>query len=415
MKNFTVSSAYLFVLQIFLISQVFEGVIKYVLGSSSLTYLLYIPKLLLILVIAHKVYSVFISPRAKLLNLIFALVLFLGMLSGVVSTGSLGQSAFGVYILLPLLFGLVYGAEFNFFRISINFYRALFYLAFLGLVLDFYYEVPWQGFSYEAFGRENEGSRDWAYLEAFRPAGFSSISWNAASHVAVFGLILLSMERKYIVKILTLIVMMLGVFVSTTKGVLVAVLAAVVCMVLPRFMQRVLLGGISVVSLALPIMPLFRAYSPPDPETFWGGFTYSFGIRLSETWPRIFEILGGWPYAFFGKGLGVTGGASFRNVTENSNAPDSFFLYTLVTFGVLGVVLFYVKILNCGSFYIRHRKGMHISLLVAFLTYGLVVSGVEFGLWGLVLGLLIGGRKENDIRKVEASVLSLSGKLRPVS
>jgi hypothetical protein len=375
---------------------------------------MYVPKLLLILVMTHKVYGVLVSHSAKTLNIIFALVLFLGMLSGVVATDSLGQSAFGAYILLPLLFGLVYGAEFDFSKLNTNFYRALFYLAFLGLVLDFYYEVPWQGFSYEAFGRENEGSRDWAYLEVFRPAGFSSISWNAASHVAVFGLILMSMERRRFLKTLTLIVMIAGVLISTTKGVLVAVLAAVVCMALPRFAQRILLWVISVISIVLPMLPLFRMYEPPDPETFWGRFTYSFGLRLSETWPRAFDILGGWEYSLFGKGLGVTGGASFRTITESSNAPDSFFLYTLLTFGLLGVVFFYLKILSSGNFYIRNKQGMHISLLVAFLTYGLVVSGVEFGLWGLVLGLLMSGRKVSGNRKAAAESLSLSGKLRPV-
>lgn len=414
MKKFTVSNAYLFVLEIFLISQVFEGVIKYTLGSSSLTYLLYVPKLLLIFVMTHKTYGIFVSHNVKIHNAIFALILFLGVLSGVLSTDSIGQSAFGVYILLPFFFGLVYGANFNFSQISIYFYRVLFYLAFLGLMLDFYYELPWQGYSYEAFGRENEGSRDWAYLEAFRPAGFSSISWNAASHVAVFGLILMSMEHRYFLKILTLVVMMAGVLISTTKGVLIAVAVAVVCIILPRFAQRILLWVISAISVILPIMPLYKVYDLPDPETLWGKFTYSFGLRLSETWPRVFEILGGWEYSLLGKGLGVTGGASFRTITESSNAPDSFFLYTLLTFGLLGVVFFYLKILSSGSFYIRNKHGMHISLLVAFLTYGLVVSGVEFGLWGLVLGLLMSGKTISESRESKASSLYSHSKLRPV-
>ncbi len=377
---------------VFLFFQVLEGVIKYALSTVGFTYFIYLPKILLIVVIILKLLPVVQKLEIRIDYFIVVGLVFLGLITGLFFVNDKTSVFFGLYTLLPFVFGYISAEDVDLNGANYNVIKLLFFLAFFGIIIDMGFDLPWEGFSYETFGRENEGSRDWNQFELQRPAGFSVISWAAASHLAVFGVIIISRNKSLFIWMIYILLMLLGILITTTKGVIIALICSFFFLLTPKRLKVAAFYFALIFSITLPLSTMFFKYELPKLDSLFGLLTYSFFIRLTEAWPRFFEIFDTSIIPLTGKGFGSFGQASYRTYTSDSHAVDSFFLYIIGIFGIPGFTFIYLRIIKKFHSFFNNGERVNYVLLFIFIIYGLIVSGVEFGIWGLILGYLLGKR-----------------------
>lgn len=390
--------------QFFLAFLVLEGAIKYLLGSLGLSYLIYFPKVLLITCVLLKFYVGLTEGRASKVNFSLFVIIIWSLFAGFYFIGNVGQVLFGAYSFLPFIFGYLMADKVDITEGMTRFIELLFITAFVGLILDFYFDLPWEGFSYETFGRENEGSRNWNQFELTRPAGFSVISWAVASHLAVFGIIAIGQTENLIKKIMYSFLLLIGVLISTTKGVIMALVALSFFLIIPKRWRFLAFSVTLLFSWVLPISVLFFDYKLPELDSVYGLLTYSFFMRMTDAWPRYFEILGNFLVVFVGKGFGAFGQASYRVLTPESHAVDSLFLYVIGILGLPGTVFFYHRLIKKVRVFIKANKLNFVAVIYAFIVYGIIVSGLEFGVWGLILGYLLGSNNVKLLKGKNESI-----------
>jgi hypothetical protein len=375
---------------LFLFYQVMEGVIKYALALSHLTPLIHIFKFLLVASICLRIVLLVAKPKASPEHFLFTLLLCVSIVVGLYFIPYKSEVVYCLFLWLPFLFGFYFSKEIDLNEIDVGYYKFLLLLVCVGLFVDFRFDVPWQGFSYESFGQERVASREWNQFDLERPAGFSGLSWSAASLAALLGVIVLHKIKSGFWKFFYGILVLAALLISTTKGAIFAFLAVVMLTSLPKQNRSFAYPLVIAFSIFMGLVPYFFTFEYPSTGTIWDLVFYSFFVRLVDTWPLYYDILQESGSFFFGKGMGGVGGATFMNFDINSHSSDSFFLYTLGLFGIPGLIFFYSLI---ARRFMKPTSELQRLILLAFMVNGMVVNGIEFGVWGLFFGLVLGARQ----------------------
>jgi hypothetical protein len=394
----SVSRMLFVVAALFLWSLVLQAPLRYGLARLHLEALIYLPKLLML---AAVLLLPVLRPRASVPALAVTALAGLYLLWGLVNLPSPAQAAFGLWVLVPLLFGLWAGS-----LVHIEQWRGLFVLLFVvtavGVFLDPLLHYPWSGQTLDLLVKSIEVSRQWGAFGLDRYAGFARASFNAAAQLLLFGVMLVVLLRHKGLKLLVWLVAGAGIALTTSKGPLGAWLllslyfAGGALLRWPRYWLQLWLIALTLALLAMILLPLSTLWIHYDPTLhgYVSKFLFaSFGERLNWMWPDSLHLLdlgGAWHW-WTGRGLGGIGAAQQYFEPVHYLAADNLFVYVTVYVGLPMALLLFVALwwrvvrLSLG----RDAVAWRLPMVLALVAYGVVANEIESNLLALFLGFAI--------------------------
>ena len=390
---------------LFLLSLVCYGPFRYYMAKFGLAEFVYIPKILLFIMIPFMIS--YFGRASKALIIGGAIVaLFAGW--GMIELPSPGQSLFGVWVVIPLLYGL---ASARYFANDPSAYKKIFVVLFIialsGVLVNVFVQYPWVGASFKIAGAEVQISRRWWAFGISRIGGFSGASFDAAIQIMFFSVWLMFVINSNAIKVLVWIASGVGVTLTTTKGVLGAYLILTTFFISGKvFGHKLLWRQIWVLLLLvnlsllvfLPLSTVIIHYNP----TFHGYFDRfifaSFGDRLNYTWPASFGLLHhdvGW---LFGRGIGGIGTPQTYFEPSNALPADNLYVYLAVDLGPIlaAVILLAICLKAARSFWRANDASLTFSILIVLMAYGMVVNIIEAPILSLFFGVVIGRLFQKD-------------------
>ncbi|MFW5455018.1 hypothetical protein [Thioalkalivibrio sulfidiphilus] len=399
---------------LFLWSLVLQAPLRFGLAKVHLDALIYLPKLLLLAAI---VFLPLLRPRTSAPALMVSALAVLYLVWGAANLPSLEQAAFGLWVLVPLLFGLWAGSMVRT-ELWGRLFLSLFIVAALGVFLNTFIHYPWIGQTLDLLGKQIEVSRQWSAFGIDRYAGFARASFNAASELLLFGIMLVVLLKRRSVKLLVWLITGAGIALTTSKGALGAWLvvsmyfAGGALLRWPRYWIQLWLLAFTLILLAMILMPLSSLWVHYDPNLhgYLNKFLFaSFGERLDWMWPDSLHLLnldGAWHW-WVGRGLGGIGAAQQYFEPARYLAGDNLFVYVTVYVGLPVALLLFAALwwhvvrLTLASNAVTWR----LPVILALVAYGVVMNGVEEDLlvffWGLVMSMSnrAGSRGEDRLGK----------------
>jgi hypothetical protein len=257
------------------------------------------------------------------------------------TVGSFKGAAYGVKILINLLFGfLVAGGLIAPGRRTFRFLVAIWILTLIGACLDkFVVTFPWTGIKTIVGDLNVDVSKDWMVQDtlAKRVAGFTRSSICIAVFMPPLTMVLLSRVRHWLPRFLMLAVAVGVVFMTTQKGAFIAFapIAAILCLpVAARFvLLRLTCLGFMLLAVALPLLT-YGLHMDHGTGVF---STESIFLRIVYTWPQAWDWIGRHQMLIFGVGLGGIGGPQRFYAPNSFNPADNVFILMYAYFGVFAL------------------------------------------------------------------------------
>jgi hypothetical protein len=387
----------LFVLTIFMFSEVASGLLRFYLDQFSLAQLIYVPKLLMVFVF---LYTIAIEGFSKVYLSIFAAILWggvIGLARGIEYTNIL----FAIYIFLPIFFGVVCGRKHQLIAgWCTRIFLILFSFLFVGLVIDYFYSVPWKGFEYQIGDSIIEGSREWSTAGVDRLAGFSRVSASAGILTAIFSAyISCNLKARWAV-VLCLICAFVAISLTTNKASMLGLVCSIYYLIFrhQRINVAVLVFGLVLVGISLPFSTIFIDYDADLNSASSEFFLASFYDRLNRTWPGYIDIVSSYGFPEFGVGLGGVGAALKLFSVESEPGillyslavADNTALYIWGIFGLLGFI--FIAYFGFAVVKMQKMKGVEgiVGVLVAILAISITTDVVESPVCLVFVGIAFG-------------------------
>lgn len=392
----------LLTLFLLLASEVFGGALRYLLSNASMTWMIYLPKILTaFFVFGMFVFDIYHGVLRRSLVLFLSIVCFLSIV-GILFTNNISQVGFGFFVILPLLLGVVsVPALAKFSNRLLPYVIALWAAAAIGVIYDFYSELPWSGASYQIGDQELIVSRQWRTQEFDRIAGFSRASFAVADQLLIFATITIILSRDRLIPVVIWLMTGPLITLTTTKKTLLAY--ALLTLLAPmlshwtsisfKIALRTLTPWFVVVTgMVLPLSTLFVNYSLDINSDIGVLLLNSFEDRLINTWPDTFKLLFEHGNAIFGRGIGGIGMAQFYFEPEIFSPADNFYLYIYFTSGLLCLPFLAFFARSLATLDIQHSS---CAQLVWFLGVNALILGwasndIEDVLISVSLGFAIG-------------------------
>ena len=377
----------------------FEGPARYVLMLVHAATLIYLRDVAAFALVAFAMSS-WLSGERRLFPLVVAVyVLLLHLLCGVLTLPSILQPLLGLKVFFTFLFGMSASAAIaERARLLPGLALAAFIATACGVGLDVVIDFPWAGEAYESAIATVQVSREWSSGGVPRLAGFARASFDAATIVLVLIVPLLASRWNVLLRALLWVVAFGTIWLTTSKGALLALAALAVWAVLESrgSTKRLVLPWIAFfasVCLALPIAATQFGYGVRRSDV--AGWLSSFVERIDFMWP---DALNTWlthGNLVTGRGLGGIGFAQVTGEWWRYNAADNLMIYLLVSFGLFAV-------LYAGGFLLSLRRTFTTDpsrdvlarcvrgwALVVF-SYGCTSNMVEQPLMNMVIGVCFG-------------------------
>lgn len=319
---------------------------------------------------------------------------------GVLLGGTVFQRLFGVKIFIPVLYTVaIFPAVQQHFTLFLRGMAVCFTVSVAGVLInEVAGEMPWEGLRYDtAFGSVQATRQWWMSGGLRRLPGFARASFDAAMMIGVCGVIFLATARPLWLRALIAMSGMAAIFLTTSKGMVAAFLAAVLWLGLANRSPASFRAGLIIVVTLLLVtclvptvfmivnVPTHPLEIPPLLSSLWD--------RFSWMWPSAYELMPEGFGAFSGVGLGGIGTA-LEHPDERAvhNSGDSIFVYFFVTFGLAGIAYLafpLLAILRRGASTDR-QAFVWAGLLVITYGYGLSINMIEQPFFASILGLLYG-------------------------
>ncbi|MEJ0039309.1 MAG: hypothetical protein WDO68_25185 [Gammaproteobacteria bacterium] len=377
----------------------FEGPARYVLMLAHVPTLIYLRDVAALALVAFAVSS-WLSGERRLFPLVVAVyVLLLHLLCGVLTLPSLVQPLLGLKVFFTFLFGMAASrAIAERAQLLPGLALAAFIVTVCGVGLDVVIDFPWAGEAYESAIATVQVSREWSSGGIPRLAGFARASFDAATIVLVLIVPLLASRWHVLLRGLLWIAAFATIWLTTSKGALLALAALAVWAVLEgrASTKRLVLPWISVFAslcLALPVTATQFGFGVRRSEV--AGWLSSFVERIDFMWPDAINTWLTHGNLLTGRGLGGIGFAQVSGEWWRYNAADNLMIYLLVTFGLFailyagGFLLSLRRTFTSGSsqdFFARCVRGW----AVVVFSYGCTSNMVEQPLMNMVIGTCFG-------------------------
>jgi hypothetical protein len=390
----------LVVLLIFCVTEIFEGILRFYLSALGVPQLIYVPKILMLWVVLGVFLKALYSYRSSAVVVGTFLLFGLSTLVGVLFVRSWTQALFGLWIFLPLVFGILAGPSFARMgsRIAPYVYW-LFFLVAIGVIYDYFVSVPWAGVSYEIGGVELSTSRIWMALGIERVAGFSGASFAAAAQLLFLGSAAVVLGKSRVVALFVWLIAGALIGLTTTKttfGVflfLTLLLPLTGTKRLPSQVKGTVLTVapifVALVGIALPLSTLFVNYRLSLSSWVARFLFASFEDRLTWSWPSAISLVREHGSLLLGRGVGGIGPAAKLFEPSMHTPGDSLYVFLYATFGIISVVLIGAYALKLAT--LRPKENGFERLIwvwgVAILMNGWANSGVTGPLGACALGI----------------------------
>lgn len=382
---------------LFLLMQLNGGVVRWVLDMVGAAPLTYIPNLLMVgCTFSILFYKLYFQKLTSGVFLFIALVL-LSLLVGIVTTNSVVQPVFGLWVLAPFMFGLTCAPAFmvkpsN--RMLILY--AMFFIAVGGVIVHSFVPYPWVGVSYQVGGVELEGAREWETSGGSqRLSGLARSSFDVAGQIVVAAGLLSLRIPKGFYRFLLWIFCTVAVSLSTSKGILLALLMTVIA-------SEALIRDISKLLRFTFVIGVFWLFVPPmmgwtmdwqeAARTDIDNPLYgSFIDRMNDMWPRALELAHEHGLPLLGRGLGGIGVPVSIFEPALANAGDNVFVYSYVLVGVFAIPIFVLGITALFKLSgMSKREDLQDMLLLAVIInwYGGVSNILEHAVLALAMGVV---------------------------
>lgn len=387
---------------LYLSSFAIDGLLRHVLSALGIASFLYLRDAL----IAGALVWIALKLAVHGGNLLVAVPVALYCLTchfllGLYQGASLFSALFALKIYLPLVFGLsvaeAVAANPTFFKRTI---LLIWIVSLAGVILnDYLGSFPWEGSTFDtAFGSVNTVQHWWTE-EGSRLPGFARASYSAAMALGLSGSILVALVRGVAWRATISIASAYAIYLTTTKGMLIAFSIVLAWQWLCRPAHRGGDAGIVVVMLlafatvsAPPLIVAFDLVASPAQGIFTS--MYSLWDRFANMWPQSFALIENPVQAVVGKGLGAIGTAQIYG--DLRTAPlygDNFFVYQYVVFGAFS--LLYIGVLlrdiartrfHCPS----HLLSAVIGIFLIVFAYGFTGNMVEEPFLAVIAGIAWG-------------------------
>jgi hypothetical protein len=381
---------------IFVGMQLSGGVVRWILDMVGAAVLTYIPNALMLLCLFVVLISEVLNARLRAVALLFLIWIALMIVIGSYNTG-VKQSVFGLWVLLPFLFGLALGP------VLMQtaawrpwFYAVMFMVAAGGVIAHQYVSLPWVGVSYQVGGVELEGAREWhASGGKQRLSGFARSSFDVAGQIMVAAGLWSLYLRSFWMRLILWVICMLAISLSTSKGILLALLMAAIASEALLRQQKWVLSGVFVVGVIWLFLPPLLGWSLDWTEAARVDIDHpiygSFIDRMNDMWPRALELITNTSTGLLGRGLGGIGVPVSVFEPALANAGDNLWVYAFVVTGIVCIPFFvwgFVQLFKlCGQS--LDRSWQEVLLLAVMVNwYGGVSNILEHAVLALAFGIV---------------------------
>lgn len=213
-KNNFLRNIYFFIFTSSLFFTAIGGAARYYFDIAGLGVLIYLPKLLMAAWVPLALLTSKINIKLIILSVLIVWYVFYSLLNV-----PLVQLIFGIYMLSPLFFGMLYGNNFDDLRRISKFFVFIFWISVVGVLLDFLYQVPWKGYNQMIDGHMIEASRQWTTMGIQRLAGFTRMSTTAAVFIGISSLFYISLLKNNFAKIFIFLLAAITIVLTTNKSV----------------------------------------------------------------------------------------------------------------------------------------------------------------------------------------------------
>jgi hypothetical protein len=390
---------YLWAALIICASYVFEGPARFVLLLIHLPSFIYLRDLVAVALVAFTM-SLWMGGERRLFPLVVAVyLLFLHLFCGVLLLTGVVQPLLGLKVFFTFLFGMAISvavAERS---------RELLWIAFAafvatvgGVMLDAVIEFPWAGQAYESAIATAQISREWSSGGIARLSGFARASFDAATIVLVLMVPLLASRWRPVWRVALWLIAAGTIWLTTTKGALLALVALAVWIVLEnrasaRRLVPIWIASFATLCLALPLTTTQFGFGVRRNDV--AGWLSSFVERIDFMWPDAIHTWLEHGNVFTGRGLGGIGFAQAGAEWWRYNAADNLMIYLLVSFGMFSLLYVGAFLWNLPrtfnaddsrQFFARCVRGWAVVLF----SYGCTSNMVEQPLMNIVIGMCFG-------------------------
>lgn len=390
----------------YLVSIVFDGVLRWLLDAYGAAALLYVRDGLAVLGVFI---ALLIAKREMLIGWMRCLVLTFGFFFawwawGIASGISMLQGLFGVKILFTIPTGMAlwlllrtYNHQFAWFCVVLGL------VAVGGVVLDGYVAFPWAGLLYEIGDVTIAGQREWTIDSLERMAGFSRASYEAGTQIAVLGAVVLGSSLPHFVRFGAGAVLLWGAFLTTSRASILALAVALALAVVLSARSVRLPNSAWQFFVWMPVLLVCAVFAFPqftemiDAASRGGAFsTESFAMRTEGNWIEALAFLTGPSSWLFGCGIGAVGAAQIPFQPEVYMSADNLCIYTLANFGFIGTVLVFSSLsIACLKLSIGGPdEREYLLCLIVVTVAGLLMSIPEAPFAGVAAGLALAQASE---------------------
>ena len=401
-----------FALIFYLATFVFEALIRYELAQAHLENLLYFRDLIYGLSVAILAMRAILQRnQIHFGNSAIALVLLIHFIMGMLNGLALFSQLLAIKVFFPLLYGSamwpIVSQRFTAFLLWMRFF---FFASLLAVALQkIFGAMFWENQTYETAFGVSHTSRTWWTDGELRLAGVARTSFDAAVMIGLGAFSSLLLARKAWQRIIICILSLVGIFWTTTKGMLMVFFVLSLWFLFSNTRHRFTIGRAIasvyfVLAVSLPIIVVFYDLGNHGSVRTAPPFLSSLWDRFSWMWPNAFDLFNqSWQY-LTGMGIGAIGTAQlFGPDYYRVNAGDNIFVYCFVTFGVmaapyLAFPLFQTWYRPGGN---DQRSIWQIGILLMTFGYGMTTNIIEEAFFCCMVGLCFGAAF-SVIQKTEA-------------
>lgn len=386
---------YFFALAWFILFEILAAPIGYFLAGIGAPFLQYLPKMLISLCFFLSVF--FLATPSSIQRLFFLYFwMLLYSIVGLLNHGDLVRVLFGWWEWMPLLFGLIYGLHYSILSRGFGILMLVgFSLLLMGLLIDFFFDLPFRDVGFEVFGSEVLLQKEMTTFEYLRHNGFSNSAFLAANASICFAGFLICYRRKVgvLVPFCLALVFSLTLIKSGMLGALVLILGYFFLSKMPSGLGRLLPILVLTFGLLIFIIGAVFLASAERSQTVYFFFR-SLGDRMFFTWPEFLALFESWKSWIFGFGFGGVG-LGAKAAQSAVYYADNFILYLSGNFGLVGMLLLAIVLWSPSYGLSEGEKLLIRLLLTSFFALGVTVdmwSDPCLGLFsGICLGSLIRG------------------------
>lgn len=324
--------------------ETFSGALRFFFDLAGISAVLYLPKVACVALFLLELSALRANRILWLCLPLLLLSASLAMLHG----ASLNNLGFSLFIVGPLLFGLVCGEYLMLHRRLLGWVIGLCLLAsWIGIGLDKFTVVPWKGYAYSLGEVELSANTAWSADSQDRIAGFARVSGSLSLLIAIYTLYLGLIIRSRLLWLLLCAASFYGILLTTSKAPAVAFVATLALLPVLHFYwtRRVLLTLAVLMGIALPLIGVMNDF---DSNLIYSdGPLSSLYDRMINTWPNVVRAMENQGWVVSGAGFGLVGSslAPFPVPdAQDLQVSDNAAIYLWCTFGVAGLLLYLAQI-----------------------------------------------------------------------